>query len=156
MSENSKKPWEIFNGITSRAIENTPRISSHPEDSRQVKKILETIRQLGGVDEIWKPELVGVVTEVKNYDLTDEQKRILEVGHNKEQSVYFLSESGLRMHIQWNDKKPSGKNADWSDFPSGFEVDDCIQIKGKGAMIKAVKRITSDEMNERIGRKYQG
>lgn len=144
------EPSDEFNKIIGDAVNRRPKdfvsFSNHEDDDGTVQGIIKRIETSGGVKEIWKPILFGIVIDVENYYLDEKLKKQLNTTVQHEQKVTWLATNGATFNYGWNNQKPFRSDIDLRDFPDGFEVHDCIRVEAKGAMVKRIKRVSLNDV----------
>ena len=124
---------------------------SHPDDDDKASELIQIINKAGGAKEIWKPIMFGIVTEVEDYWLTDEQRSVLNTTIKHEQKVTWVSTTGYKFIRGWNDQKQLNKDIDLTDFPDGFKKLDCIRVEASGAVVKSIKRVSIRDIKVSLG-----
>lgn len=120
-------------------------------DEEVAAKLTKIISEAGGVGEIWKPIMFGIVTEVEDYWLTEEQQKMLNTLVYHEQKVTWISTTGYKFIRGWNDQKHLNQDLDITDFPEGFKVGDGIRVEADGAVVKKIKRVSIKDIKISMG-----
>lgn len=157
MLDREPRASDIFNQIAKNAVTNRHKelidCSSHPDDVEEAQKIIQFISEAGGVKEIWQPQMIGVVIDVKDEYLDEEMRKILRTTTQHEQVVTWLTINGHIMRFGWDNQKPFLNDVDYHDFPNGFKQFDFIKLTEEGAFIRKVEKITLEEIKEAVTKK---
>lgn len=124
--------------------------SNHPDDDDEVAKVIDMISRAGGVKEIWKPDIFGIVTKVEDYYLDEKTRQQLHTQLQHEQKVNYIATNGHTFAFGWNNQKPFRNDVNYRDFPDGFKENDCIHVKSRGASITSVERVSLDEIKTKL------
>lgn len=142
---------KIARGAYSNRSREIVSFSNHPDNDKDVERVMQMITEAGGVREIWKPILFGIVTNVEDYWLDEEIRRQLKTTIEHEQKVTWLATNGSTFVYGWNNQKPFRADIDLTEFPEGFAVHDCIRVEARGAFVTRIARVGIQDIKDSLG-----